>query len=92
MIYIEPKSDSIFYNLASEYYFATEKQFDEDVFMLWRVTPTLVIGKFQNTLEEIDAAYAKERGDTIAQMRISELYDALKEFKESKGEGEADGD
>lgn len=65
MIYIEPKSNSIFYNLASEYYFATEKQFDEDVFMLWRVTPTLVIGKFQNTLEEIDAAYAKERGITI---------------------------
>lgn len=49
------------------------------------------VAELMATLEKL-YAYAKERGDTIAQMRISELYDALKEFKENKGEGEAGGD
>lgn len=65
MIFIETKSESIFYNLASEYYFATEHTFPEDIFMLWKASPSLVIGKYQNTLEEIDSAYAKERGITV---------------------------
>ena len=33
---------------------------------MWRVTPTLVIGKYQNALEEIDAAYAREHGIAVA--------------------------
>ena len=32
-------------------------------------------------------AYAKARGDTMAQMRISELYDVLKWFKECTTRG-----
>ena len=40
------------------------------------------VAELMATLEKL-YAYAKERGDTTAQMRISELYDALKEFKET---------
>ena len=55
MIYVNTGSTDVFYNFAAEYYFAREHIMDDDVFMIWRTTPTLMIGKFQNTLEEIDA-------------------------------------
>ena len=45
------------------------------------------VAELMTTLEKL-YAYAKERGDTMAQMRISELHDALKEFKESGTKGE----
>ena len=66
MIYINTESTDVFYNFAVEYYFAHEHIMDDDIFMIWRTTPTLMIGKFQNTLEEIDAKYAREHGITIA--------------------------
>ena len=44
------------------------------------------VAELMATLEKL-YAYAKERGDTMAQMRTSELCDALKEFKESKAKG-----
>ena len=45
------------------------------------------VAELMATLEKL-YTYAKERGDTIAQMRISELYDALKWYKDSKAKGE----
>lgn len=60
MIYIDTKSTDAYYNFGCEYYFSTEKQLSDDVFMMWKTTPTLMIGKYQNTLEEIDAVYARE--------------------------------
>ena len=65
MIYIDTHSTDVFYNFGVEYYFSRHKKLDDDVFLIWRTTPTLMIGKFQNTLEEIDASYARERGITI---------------------------
>ena len=44
------------------------------------------VAELMATLEKLHA-YAKERGDTMAQMRISELYDALQEYKDSKAKG-----
>lgn len=65
MIYINTNSADVYYNFGCEYYFATEKSLGEDVFLMWRTTPTLMIGKYQNTLEEIDSAYARERGINV---------------------------
>ena len=65
MIYIDTKSTDAYYNFGCEYYFSTEKQFDDDVFLMWKTTPTLMIGKYQNTLEEIDAEYARRNGINI---------------------------
>ena len=62
MIYIDTKSTDVYYNFGVEYYFSREKNLRDDVFLMWRTTPTLMIGKFQNTLEEIDAKYAREHG------------------------------
>ena len=45
------------------------------------------VAELMATLEKL-YAYAKERGDTIAQMRTSEMYDALKWYKDSNAKGE----
>lgn len=66
MIYIDTKSTDPFYNFGCEVYFGSEKILDDDVFMIWHTTPYLVIGKFQNVLEEIDAEYAREHGIGVA--------------------------
>ena len=65
MIYIDLDTTDVFENFGAELYFAQEKDLGNDLFMMWRTTPTLMIGKYQNTLEEIDAAYARERGITV---------------------------
>ena len=62
MIYVETGSTDVYYNFGVEYYLASEKKLDDTVFMLWRTTPTLMVGKYQNTLEEINRAYAEEHG------------------------------
>ncbi|MGN0483628.1 MAG: lipoate--protein ligase [Lachnospiraceae bacterium] len=60
MIYIDTTSTDPYFNFGLEYYLITEKKFDEPVFLFWQTEPTLMIGKFQNTLEEINLPYAKE--------------------------------
>lgn len=60
MIYIETGSLDPYFNFGLEYYLITEKMFQEPVFLFWQTTPTLMVGKYQNTLEEINVPYAKE--------------------------------
>ena len=62
MIYIETGSTDVYYNFGVETYFASERVLDEPVFLFWRTTPTLMIGKYQNPLEEINVDYAREHG------------------------------
>ena len=66
MIYIESESLNAHFNLALEYYLATEKIINDTVVFLWRTSPTVVIGKFQNALEELDRQYTEEKGICIA--------------------------
>ncbi|MGN0351196.1 MAG: lipoate--protein ligase [Roseburia sp.] len=60
MIYIETGSIDPYFNFGLEYYLITEKMFQEPVFLFWQTTPTLMVGKYQNTLEEINVPYAKK--------------------------------
>ncbi|MBU5434267.1 lipoate--protein ligase [Pseudoflavonifractor sp. MSJ-37] len=62
MIYIETGSTDVYHNFALEYYFTVEKRLPDTVFLFWRTTPTLMIGKYQNVLEEIDKPYADAHG------------------------------
>ena len=59
MIYIETGSCSPAVNLAYEDYFLKGRDLQEDLFMLWRNEPTIVVGRFQNTLEEINSSFAE---------------------------------
>lgn len=65
MIYIETGSADVCYNFGLEYYFTVEKPLDDTVFLFWRTTPTLMVGRYQNVLEEVDRAYADARGIRI---------------------------
>lgn len=60
MIYIETGSTDPYFNFGLEYYLITEKMFQEPVFLFWQTNPTLMVGKYQNTLEEINLPYANE--------------------------------
>ena len=62
MIYIETGSADVYYNFGLEYYFTLEKRLPETVFLFWRTTPTLMVGKYQKVLEEINKPYADEHG------------------------------
>lgn len=62
MIYVETGSDDVYFNFGLEYYLTVEKQLPDTTFLFWRTTPTLMVGRYQNVLEEIDKAYADARG------------------------------
>lgn len=54
-----PTTDAYF-NLAVEEYLMNN--FDEDIFMLWRNEPSIIVGKFQNSLAEINLDFVNEKG------------------------------
>ncbi|SNX53352.1 lipoate--protein ligase [Thermoanaerobacterium sp. RBIITD] len=68
MLYIYNKSTNPYFNLATEEYLL--KNFDEDIFMLWRNAPCIVVGKNQNTLSEINLNYVKDN-NIIVVRRLS---------------------
>ena len=57
-----------YFNLASEEYLL--KNFQEDLFLLYRNTPSIVVGKHQNTLAEINLPFVQEQEILVAR-RIS---------------------
>ena len=56
-------SSNAYYNLAAEEYLIDN--FEEDVVMLWRNDNTVVVGKNQNTIEEIDTRYVEENDISV---------------------------
>ncbi len=59
MLYIRNESTNPFLNLALEEYLFT-LDVDNDYILLWQNEPTIVVGKYQNTAEEINSKYVKE--------------------------------
>ena len=57
-----------YFNLASEEYLL--KAFTEEIFLLYRNIPSIVVGKHQNTLAEINFQFVKKNGIVVAR-RIS---------------------
>lgn len=60
MLLIPQTETDPFFNLAAEEYLLREK--DEDICMLWRNEPTIVLGKHQNALAEINVEFTKRAG------------------------------
>ncbi|MGE5677843.1 MAG: lipoate--protein ligase [Pseudomonadota bacterium] len=61
MLYIENNCNDPYYNLALEEYLFNLDD-DTNYMLLWQNEPTIVIGKYQNTAEEIKGEYVKEKG------------------------------
>lgn len=70
MIYLEPLSNDPSYNIAFEEYAFKEIANRDNVFILWINQPCIVVGKNQNTVEEINQKYCDENGIKIVR-RIS---------------------
>ena len=63
MLLIINNSSDAYYNLAAEEYLIDH--FNEDVVMLWRNDNTVVVGKNQNTMEEINKEYVEENSVSV---------------------------
>lgn len=60
MIYIVNKSNKPDYNIALEEYCFKKLLHHDKVFILWINEPAIIVGKHQNTIEEINAEYVKQ--------------------------------
>jgi lipoate---protein ligase len=58
MLIIKRDQTNPYFNIAAEEYFLKESK--EDIFMLWRNEPSIIVGKHQNTLSEINFDYVKQ--------------------------------
>ncbi len=65
MKYIENYSNDPRYNLAFEEYCFKQLPRDEDYILLWINGPAIIIGKNQNTLEEVNSEYVKRNGISV---------------------------
>ena len=58
MIYIDRYETDPFFNIAAEEYVL--KELSGDIFMLWQNEPSVIVGKHQNTLAEINYQYVQK--------------------------------
>src|SRR5574344_23939 len=52
------KTTDPYFNLAAEEYLLT--QYDEPIFRLWRNSPSIIVGRYQNTAAEINSDYISQ--------------------------------
>ncbi len=58
MLFVENPSLDPYFNIATEEYLL--KHLDTEVVMLWRSNPSIIVGKHQNTLAEINLAFVRK--------------------------------
>ena len=66
MIYIESDSKNPYWNLALEEYVFDQLDPKKEYFMLWQNQNSLIVGKYQNTAEEINPEYVEAQGIRVA--------------------------
>lgn len=57
MRYIDLDSTNVYDNFGLEYYLATEFPLKEPIFLFWRTSPTVMLGRYQNIYEEVNLPY-----------------------------------
>lgn len=62
MKYIVNNSNNPAYNIALEAYAFRELTAEDEIFILWINEPAIIIGKHQNTIQEINKEYIDEHG------------------------------
>lgn len=62
LLYIQNDSTDPRYNLALEEYVFKHLKLEEDFIMLWQNEPSVIVGKNQNTVEEINVDYVEQHG------------------------------
>ena len=69
MIYIKNTDNRPQYNLAFEQYVFDKLRDHDEIFLLWINEPSIIIGKNQNTLAEINLDYVKENNIHVVRRR-----------------------
>ncbi|AYM02076.1 lipoate--protein ligase [Levilactobacillus yiduensis] len=65
MYWYAMKSHDIRHNLATEQYLMNNKKFDEPLVLFYYEGPCIIVGRNQNTLEEINQKYVEENNITV---------------------------
>ncbi len=65
LIYIENTSTNPYYNLAFEEYVFTQIAGDTPILLLWQNGPSVIVGRYQNTPEEINSDFIRENGISV---------------------------
>lgn len=65
MYWYAMKSHGIRHNLATEQYLMNNKKFDEPLVLFYYEGPCIIVGRNQNTLEEINQKYVEEHNITV---------------------------
>lgn len=60
ILYAQPSSTDPAFNLAFEQHIFDTVDADTECFLLWRNTPSIVVGKHQNVFAEINSRYVRE--------------------------------
>ncbi len=66
MVYLESPTRDPYFNLALEEYLFEKTDQRKSYFMLWQNDNTIVVGKYQNTAEEINQAFVDANGIRVA--------------------------
>lgn len=66
MIYLESHSTDPYYNLALEQYVFDCMDRNQQYFMLWQNDNSIIVGKHQNTVEEINPAFVRQHEIRVA--------------------------
>lgn len=70
MIYVKNESNNPYFNLALEEYVLNYMDNDDEYLLLWRNEPSVIVGKHQNTIEEINMDFIKKNNVNVVR-RIS---------------------
>ncbi|HKM39083.1 MAG TPA: lipoate--protein ligase [bacterium] len=62
MLYVPNDNHDCFYNMAMEEYIFFNMNPTETYILLWQNDPTIVVGRFQNTVEEVNRDYIMDQG------------------------------
>lgn len=65
MYYVIMKSHDIRENLATEQYLMNSKQFDEPLLLFYYEKPSVIVGRNQNTLEELNQKYVEDHNIVV---------------------------
>lgn len=70
MIYHVSNTNDTAFNIALEEYCFKNLRDQDEIFLLWINEPSIIVGKYQNTIEEINTEYTREHGINVVR-RIS---------------------
>lgn len=65
MLYLKNESNNPYFNLALEEYALKNLNLGDDIIILWINGPTVVVGRNQNTIEEINSKFIKEHNINV---------------------------